>query len=206
MKVLRYFVKRGRHPSKKTAFTFFLKSMTRGKTPIEKNIAVVDEQGNQYEATWPKRARGLVKNGRARFISENKICLACPPNIILEDVAMSDRMINEANAGAVHNGGVDGQFGRGYILKQIDKILEQKDYLFEAIKGLSNMSDGKSVGTGQGRCIEGYCVLSGIHPSADAEAVRTDVFRSEEGRLVEFRAAGKRELNNCSLSVSAGKR
>lgn len=141
---MRCFVKRGRHPSKKTAFTVFLKSMTRGKTPIEKNIAVVDEQGNQYEATWPKRARGLVKNGRARFISENKICLACPPNIILEDVAMSDRMINEANAGAVHNGGVDGQFGRGYILKQIDKILEQKDYLFEAIKGLSNMSDGEN--------------------------------------------------------------
>ena len=34
--------------------------------------------------------------------------------------------------------------GRGYILKQIDKILEQKDYLFEAIKGLSNMSDGEN--------------------------------------------------------------
>ncbi len=48
-------------------------------TPIEKNIRVVDEQGNEYEATYPKRAKGLVKNGRARFIDENTICLACPP-------------------------------------------------------------------------------------------------------------------------------
>ena len=44
-------------------------------TPIEKNIIVVDEQGKTYEATYPKRAKGLVKNGRARFIDENKICL-----------------------------------------------------------------------------------------------------------------------------------
>ena len=54
-------------------------------TPIEKNIIVVDEQGNEYEATYPKRAKGLVKNGRARFVDENKICLACPPDKILEE-------------------------------------------------------------------------------------------------------------------------
>ena len=58
--------------------------------PIEKNILVVDEQGNEYEATYPKRARGLVKNGRARFLSENKICLACPPITDLEDNEMTD--------------------------------------------------------------------------------------------------------------------
>ena len=59
-------------------------------TPIEKNIIVVDEQGNEYEATYPKRAKGLVKNGRARFIDENTICLACPPNTELEDKNMSE--------------------------------------------------------------------------------------------------------------------
>ena len=48
-------------------------------TPIEKNVIVVDEQGNILEATYPKRAKGLVKKGRARFISENMICLARPP-------------------------------------------------------------------------------------------------------------------------------
>ena len=54
-------------------------SSIKGMTPIEKNIRVVDEQGNEYEATYPKRAKGLVKNGRARFVDENTICLACPP-------------------------------------------------------------------------------------------------------------------------------
>ncbi len=63
--------------------------------PIAKNILVVDEQGNEYEATWPKRARGLVKNGRARFLSENKICLACPPWIDMEDNEMTDVIMTD---------------------------------------------------------------------------------------------------------------
>ena len=53
-------------------------------------MIVVDEQGNEYEATYPKRAKGLVKSGRARFVGENKICLACPPEITTEETSMSD--------------------------------------------------------------------------------------------------------------------
>jgi len=53
-------------------------------------VYVVDEQGNEYEATYPKRAKGLVKKGRARFIAENKICLACPPDQILEEQTMEN--------------------------------------------------------------------------------------------------------------------
>ena len=67
-------------------------SITRGSEPIEKNISVIDEKGNEYEATYPKRAKGLVKKGRARFVDENTICLACPPNI-MEDTKMSDNNI-----------------------------------------------------------------------------------------------------------------
>ncbi len=59
-------------------------------TPIAKNIRVVDETGNEYEATYLKRAKGLVKNGRARFIDENTICLVCPPDIESEDNDMSE--------------------------------------------------------------------------------------------------------------------
>ena len=59
---------------------------------MEKNVAVIDEQGNQHGATYPKRAKGLVKNGRARFVDENTICLACPPNQILEDTEMSENI------------------------------------------------------------------------------------------------------------------
>ena len=60
---------------------------------MEKNVRVVDEQGNEYEATYPKRAKGLVKNGRARFIDEHTICLACPPdkmNDYLEENKMEE--------------------------------------------------------------------------------------------------------------------
>ena len=64
-------------------------------TPIEKNIRVVDEQGNEYEATYPRRAKGLVKCGRARFLCENIICLACPSEINLEEHNMSDKTNND---------------------------------------------------------------------------------------------------------------
>ncbi len=57
---------------------------------MEKNVIVVDEQGNEYEATYPKRAKGLVKNGRARFVAENKICLACPPKKNMEEEKMEE--------------------------------------------------------------------------------------------------------------------
>ena len=67
-------------------------SSHKGATPIEKNIIVVDEQGNEHEATYPKRAKGLVKNGRARFIDENTICLACPPDTHSEEKKMSEKM------------------------------------------------------------------------------------------------------------------
>ena len=53
----------------------------------------MDEQGNEYEATYPKRAKGLVKNGRARFVGENKICLACPPDTILEEKKMENNKL-----------------------------------------------------------------------------------------------------------------
>ena len=69
--------------------------ITKGATPIIKNIIVVDEQGNKYEATYPKRAKGLVKNSRARFINENTICLACPPNEYLEDNKMENKLENK---------------------------------------------------------------------------------------------------------------
>lgn len=63
--------------------------MTRGRIPIEKNIGVVDEQGNRLEPTYPKRAKGLVKKGRARYIDGKTICLiACPPDTEREDHIM----------------------------------------------------------------------------------------------------------------------
>ena len=101
-----------------------LRNLHKGETPIEKNVLVVDEQGNEYEATWPKRAKGLVKSGRARFIGENKICLACPPNLNLEDNTMTDNKLTV-----------------NYLLEQIEKIANDTDYLFKAIEALNNMDN-----------------------------------------------------------------
>lgn len=99
-------------------------------TPIGKNVIVVDEQGNEYEATYPKRAKGLVKNGRARFVDENKICLACSPKEILEDKTMEETTKTK--------------YSIEYILEQVAKIQEQTEYLNKTIEKLSAMDDGDS--------------------------------------------------------------
>lgn len=103
-----------------------LRNLHKGETPIEKNITVVDEQGNEYEATWPKRAKGLVKSGRARFISENRICLTCPPELNLEGNPMSENTNNKLTV--------------NYLLEQIEKIADETDYLHEVIDALNNMN------------------------------------------------------------------
>jgi len=97
-------------------------------TPIAKNIIVVDEQGNEYEATYPKRARGLVKHGRARFIEENKICLACPPNMNLEDYSMSN---DNTPALTMET-----------LLEKIDRIVVENDYLRDGLKAIGGMEEG----------------------------------------------------------------
>jgi len=79
----------GTHQKKRQAYT------ARGRIPIEKNIVVVDENGTVFESTWPKRANGLVKKGRARWLDEKTICLACPPEK-MEDEEMENDQQAEA--------------------------------------------------------------------------------------------------------------
>ena len=42
---------------------------------MEKNIIVTDRTGERLGFTYLKRAKGLVKNGRAEFISDREIKL-----------------------------------------------------------------------------------------------------------------------------------
>lgn len=118
---------------------------TKGEIPIEKNIIVVDEQGNEFEATYPKRAKGLVKNGRARFIDENKICLMRPPEIIMEENEMEECT-----------------YSIEYILSQMAKIQEQTEYLNTAIEKLSLMGDGESGDPGSPGNIQGQAKAQAI--------------------------------------------
>ncbi|MGN0181722.1 MAG: hypothetical protein ACI4DP_04830 [Candidatus Ornithomonoglobus sp.] len=47
---------------------------------MTKNITVIDENGNIVGSTYPKRADGLVKKGRARWISDTAVCLRADEN------------------------------------------------------------------------------------------------------------------------------
>ena len=120
-----------------------------------KNIEVVDEAGNVYEPTWPKRAKGLVKNGRARFVDENKICLACPPDKT-EDKEMSNNIFGEMTVAD--------------ILTRVNNIINQTSYITTAFESLVQMGDGDC----------GDCGAPGnIMGKAKAEAV-AEVVRARE--------------------------
>lgn len=98
---------------------------------MAKNITVVDEAGNVYQPTWPKRANGLVKHGRARYVGENRICLACPPDIESEDETMSSKSIF-------------GDLTVADILTRINNIINQTGYITSAFESLAGMEDGDS--------------------------------------------------------------
>ena len=86
------------------------------KTPSEfdreahRMIQVEDEAGHRYEATYPKRAIGLIKNGRARFKDESQttIILTCPPKHQndLEDTTMNEH-IQHTESTAVETNAVE---------------------------------------------------------------------------------------------------
>ena len=124
---------------------------------MTKNIEVVDEAGNVYEPTWPKRAKGLVKHGRARFVDENRICLTCPPDMKTEETHMS-------------NTNIFGEMTVADILTRINNIVNQTGYITSAFESLVQMGDGDS----------GNCGAPGnIMGKAKADAV-ADVVRARE--------------------------
>ena len=97
---------------------------------MNKNIEVVDEAGNVYEPTWPKRAKGLVKHGRARFVDENRICLTCPPDIETEETHMCNSIFGEMTVQD--------------ILVRIASIVNQTSYIGEVAEALKAMGEGDS--------------------------------------------------------------
>lgn len=145
-------------------------------TPIEKNVRVVDEQGNEYEATYPKRAKGLVKNGRARFTDENTICLACPPNKIMEDNKMTDTEIkvNETTGEVIANAEGSTKYTIDYALEQLEKIREESERF--AVETREKISEIKSGGPGD------------VGAQAAGEALRALVQEQEQlyRRLIDF--------------------
>ncbi len=139
--------------------------------PIEKNVRVFDEQGNEYEATYPKRAKGLVKNGRARFVGENTICLACPPDKIMEEKTMENTNKNIANEV------VNGKPTMAYILEQLEMLKENDGFLDKALEKLANVkSEGPEISAHKRRKgAEGCHCGSRNHKTAADSALRENV-------------------------------
>lgn len=100
-----------------------------GDDTHRKKIIVVDEKGNEYEATYPKRAKGLVKNGRAHYIEENKICLLHPPNLKSEDNDMPDTKAAKAKD----------KLTIKYVLDKAEQIINDTEYIHSALEQLALM-------------------------------------------------------------------
>lgn len=125
---------------------------------MTKNIIVVDEHGRKYGATYLRRAKGLVKQGRARFLARNMLCLACPPEKDLEDKNMSEQT-NINNMTETRVAGSSEQekenrtqetkrYSMEYCLEQIERIGSQAEYLNQVITELRQMEiNGDGVST-----------------------------------------------------------
>lgn len=128
-------------------------------TPIEKNVAVIGESGEALESTYLKRARGLIKNGRARRIDDNTIQMLARPPIITEDANMEYQpKSKDEEANAVTENTItettDGKLTAEQILGRIDKIMNDTAYIreaFEVIKnlGVSGVHDSRGNAVGE---------------------------------------------------------
>lgn len=107
----------------------------------QKKVRVLDEAGREYEATYMKRAKGLVKNGRARFADDSQtvIILACPPNqnLILEDDTMNEQ---NNNTNVTENTATE-TYTYEYALKQIELLTKQVDHIHLAISELGHLEN-----------------------------------------------------------------
>ena len=106
--------------------------MTSEEVSVIKTITVVDIYGNKYEATYPKRAKGLVKKGRARFVDETTICLARPP-YHTEDETMEEKKAIQAapEAKAMH-------LDEAYVIAKIEQIMGESEHLRKTLQILEN--------------------------------------------------------------------
>jgi hypothetical protein len=130
---------RGWHPSEKTEGSQ-TEHQSKGGTPIEKNVIVTDERGNKYEATYPKRAKGLVKKGRARFIGENVLCLtARPPNQVLEDDSMNEHAYPDPRTEKTETPRKAEGYTLDGIVSRIDQILNDNAAIKDALTMLRDL-------------------------------------------------------------------
>ncbi len=117
-----------------------------GTTPIIKNIEVRDPSGNLYSPTYPTRAKGLVKQGRARWIGKDAIELIAPPSEFKEDLNMTEDIninstMNDARepaSGAALPDGMD--YTTRDLIDAMVAILKQNDLAKEVTVAMREVS------------------------------------------------------------------
>ena len=143
--------------------------------PIAKNINIIDEHGNKYEATYLKRAKGLVKKGRARFINEGTImCLARPPqtednmeNINIGNgprpMKTNDFTLYDENGNATY---------MGMILANIDSVIGGQGYLAEAFQNVKEIAASADAMGGSGAGADAIVEIVKAHEETNQQALR----------------------------------
>ena len=154
--------------------------MTNNTSPAALKIEVVDSSGKIIGRTYEKRAKGLVKKGRARFTDENRITLLpsedAPEYIETEGNKMDER-INTENIENISE--ENGQYTVESVMQCMKKILDDTQYIKDAIFNVTEIPSGDA----------GDCGSPGdIAGKAKAEAISTIVREREDTnqKLIDF--------------------
>ena len=151
--------------------------MTNNTSPAALKIEVVDSSGKIIGRTYEKRAKGLVKKGRARFTDENRITLLPSEDAHeytdTEGYKMDER-INTENISEEN-----GQYTIESVMQCMKKILDDTQYIKDAIFNVTEIPSGDA----------GDCGSPGdIAGKAKAEAISTIVRERENTnqKLIDF--------------------
>lgn len=154
--------------------------MTNNTSPAALKIEVVDSSGKIIGRTYEKRAKGLVKKGRARFTDENRITLLPSEDaheyIETEGNKMDER-INTENIENISE--ENSQYTIESVMQCMKKILDDTQYIKDAIFNVTEIPSGDA----------GDCGSPGdIAGKAKAEAISTIVREREDTnqKLIDF--------------------
>ena len=154
--------------------------MTNNTSPASLKIEVVDSSGKIIGRTYEKRAKGLVKKGRARFTDENRITLLPSEDAYeytdTEGYKMDER-INTENIENISE--ENSQYTIESVMQCMKKILDDTQYIKDAIFNVTEIPSGDA----------GDCGSPGdIAGKAKAEAISTIVRERENTnqKLIDF--------------------
>lgn len=122
-------------------------------TPIEKNgqassehiapILVEDERGNALSPTYPRRAKGLVKSGRAVWTDETRtaICLLSEKTASVRRNITEEIMMNNENRIETAET-LESRCSIDYILQKMEEMSVLPEYIKHSIQSISTLEDG----------------------------------------------------------------